>query len=234
VSGFYTPGTFQQYAISYAKYVTPIPTAITDLAGAAPIMCAGITLYAGLKRGGVKYGDWVLVSGAGGGLGHLGIQYAKALGAKVLAIDSAEKEKFCTSLGADVFLDFKQFDAGSLTAKIHEISGGGVKIALMCVNHQAVYDQAVYWLGFRGKLVVIGVPEGEMKPIASAAAGIFINNEGSIFGIKAGNRAEAKECLEIVAAGKVVPKYELRKMEELTQVRLPSSLGCVHPFTCST
>jgi propanol-preferring alcohol dehydrogenase len=182
-------------------------------------MCAGITLYAALKRAGVKHNDWVVISGSGGGLGHLGIQYAKAHGARVLGIDAASKEEFSRSLGADVFLDFRKYpEPADLTAKIHEVTGGGARIALMCVSTQSAYDQAMNWLGFRGKLVILGVPEGDVVPIAGAVAGIMIGNETSIIALKTGNRLEAKEALDIVAAGHVTPHYELKKMEELTQV----------------
>jgi propanol-preferring alcohol dehydrogenase len=219
VSGFYTPGTFQQYLISWAKYVTVIPKEITDIAAAAPLMCAGITLYAALKRGGVKHNDWVVISGGGGGLGHLGIQYAKAMGAKVLAIDAADKEDFCRSLGADVYLDFRKYpEASELTTAIHEATGGGARLALMCVSNQSAYDQAMSWLGFRGKLAILGVPEGDVKPIAGAVAGLMIGNETSIYALKTGNRLEAKEALDIVAAGHVTPHYELRPMDQLTQI----------------
>jgi D-arabinose 1-dehydrogenase-like Zn-dependent alcohol dehydrogenase len=78
------------------------------------------------------------------------------------------------------------------------------------------------WLGFRGKLVCLGVPEGEVKPIAGALVGPMIGNEGTVFAIKSGNRLEAKEALDIVAAGHVTTHYELRKMDELTQVSLAS------------
>ncbi|KIW03502.1 uncharacterized protein PV09_05269 [Verruconis gallopava] len=218
VSGFYTPGTFQQYCISWAKYVTPIPPEITDLAAAAPLMCAGITMYTALKRAGVKYNDWVLISGAGGGLGHLGIQYAKAMGARVLAIDSGSKEQFCKSLGAEAFLDFSKFDAAGLATQVHEVTGGGARIVLMCVSHQSAYDQAVGWLGFRGKVICLGVPEGDLKPIAGAVVGSMLMMEQSIMAIKTGNRLEAKESLDIVAAGRVKTHYQLRKMDELTQI----------------
>lgn len=219
ISGYYTPGTFQQYLISWAKYVTPIPAEITDLASAAPLMCAGVTLYTALKRGGVKHNDWVVISGGGGGLGHLGIQYARAMGAKVLAIDAANKEDFCRGLGAQVYLDFRKYPSSEEMAKaIQEATGGGARLALMCVSSQSAYDEAIAWLGFRGKLVILGVPEGEARPIAGAVAGLMIGNEISIIAIKTGNRLEAKEALDIVAAGHVTPHYELRPMDQLTQI----------------
>jgi propanol-preferring alcohol dehydrogenase len=69
-------------------------------------MCGGITVYAALKRANIQYGDWVVISGAGGGLGHLAIQFAKVLGARVLSLDVGSKEHFCLDLGADAFADF--------------------------------------------------------------------------------------------------------------------------------
>lgn len=74
LSGYMYPGTFQQYVVSPANYVTPFPSDFPDLASAAPLMCGGVSVYAALKRAQVKQGDWVAISGAGGGLGHLAVQ----------------------------------------------------------------------------------------------------------------------------------------------------------------
>lgn len=67
-------------------------------------MCGGVTVYTALKRSGVEFNGWVVVCGAGGGLGHLAIQYAKAMGARVLALDTGSKKEFCERLGVDAFL----------------------------------------------------------------------------------------------------------------------------------
>ncbi|KAK0113959.1 hypothetical protein ONS95_014204 [Cadophora gregata] len=68
ISGYYTPGTFQQYVTTSAHYCTPIPDGV-DSAEAAPILCAGLTVYSGLLKANTKPGDWIVISGAGGGLG---------------------------------------------------------------------------------------------------------------------------------------------------------------------
>lgn len=194
-----------------------------DLAAAAPLMCGGVTVYAALTRARVKAGDWVLVAGAGGGLGHLGIQYAKALGARVLALDAGGKAAFCKEVGADAFVDFREFPSTeALRGEIKRISGGGVKIVLQCVSTNAAYDQAMGWLGFRGTLVCLGVPEKPPRPIAGAMVGAMIQEELGVFALKAGNQQEAKQCLEIAASGKVKTRYQVRKMEELTQVSTKS------------
>jgi len=217
ISGFFTPGTFQQYLVSPARYVTPIPYGI-DLAGAAPLMCGGVAVYTGLKRANTKAGDWVLISGAGGGLGHLAIQYAKAMGARVLAVDAGSKEAFCNELGAEAFIDFAKFSTDEeLTAEVLKVSTGGVRTVLMCSSSNRAYTQALGFLGFRGTLCCLGVPEGE-NSFGPKAIGPILNNELTILGVKAGNRQDAKECLDFAARGLVKAHYQLRPMESLTEV----------------
>lgn len=207
-------------------------------------MCGGVTVYAALRRAGVRHGQWVVVPGAGGGLGHLAVQYAKALGARVVALDRGDKEEFCKGLGADAFVDFTRFEADAVLAeRVNEIAGGKVKVVLMCSSSNRAYAQAVSFLGFKGTLACLGVPEGKPVPIEGAVVGDLIAKELTIFGEsmvprplvshknhgllltgvvlsanKSGNRLEAKECLEIAARGLVRTHYQLRPMDSLTDV----------------
>jgi alcohol dehydrogenase, propanol-preferring len=80
-SGFTAAGTFQQYAISDGRYTTRIPDGVED-AEAGPIMCGGVTAYTACKRSAVKPGQWIVLPGAGGGLGHFAVQYARAMVSK--------------------------------------------------------------------------------------------------------------------------------------------------------
>lgn len=183
VSGYYTPGTFQQYAVSAASYVTPIPDALDDLASAAPLMCGGVSVYAALKRAGVKQGDWVVVSGAGGGLGHLAVQYARVLGARVLGVDAGAKEEFVRGLGAEAFLDFAACGSDAqLADKVKEITGGGAQIVLMCASSARAYAAGVTWLGFRGTLCCLGIPEPESEPAVAASIMAMVSLELTIMG----------------------------------------------------
>lgn len=75
ISGYYTPGTFQQYVLGPANYVTPIPDGL-DSAAAAPLLCAGVTVYAALRKTNAESGNFVVIMGAGGGLGHLAVRPA--------------------------------------------------------------------------------------------------------------------------------------------------------------
>ncbi|KAI1852197.1 hypothetical protein JX265_013050 [Neoarthrinium moseri] len=216
ISGFLTPGTFQQYCLSPANYVTPIPEGI-DLAAAAPLMCGGVSVYTALKRARVQHGQWVVISGAGGGLGHLAIQYAKALGARVLALDAGEKEEFCLGLQADAFVNFTRYkDDKDIASEVQRITGSRAKVVLVCSSNNRAYDQAISFLGFRGTLACLGAPEGASVPIGGAKVNDLIGKELTIFANKSGNRLDAKESLEIAAAGKVKTQYQIRPMKDLT------------------
>ncbi|GKT63278.1 alcohol dehydrogenase [Colletotrichum tofieldiae] len=215
LSGYFTPGTFQQYCISTARYVTPVPDSL-DSAQAAPLMCGGLTVHTALKRAKARHGDWVVIAGAGGGLGHLAIQYARTLGCRILAMDRGAKEKFCRDLGADEFVDFTTYpDEEDLAATVKRMTGGGARIVLMCSSNKKAYVQSPNWLGFRGKLVCLGVPECNSVSIADVES--ILVDELTIFGVKTGNRLEAKECLEIAARGNVKTHFQLRRMKSLTK-----------------
>ncbi|KXJ97561.1 alcohol dehydrogenase [Microdochium bolleyi] len=222
ISGFYTPGTFQQYCLTSAKYATVVPDGLPSDA-AAPLMCAGISVYSGLTRGGVKPGDWVLVTGAGGGLGHLGVQYARALGARVLAVDHGSKEALCRSLGADEFVDFTQYPRddppspeSKMATRIRELTQGGCKVALMCASSSATYEHAMFWLRFRGTIVCLGVPDNAATMAGNPA--FFLASELRLIGVKTANRQEAVEALALAAKGAIKTHFQVRPMEELTQV----------------
>jgi len=99
-------GSFQQYAIAKAAHVARLSKDM-DLAAVAPVLCAGITVYKGLKESGARPGQTVAIVGAGGGLGSLAQQYAKAMGLRIIAIDTGdEKKKMCEELGSNAFVDF--------------------------------------------------------------------------------------------------------------------------------
>lgn len=107
-SGFSCQGTFQEYVATSAKYATRLPEGVKD-EEAGPIMCGGVTAYVACKRSNVQPGQWLVIPGAGGGLGHMAVQYAKAMGMRVIAIDGGdEKRDLCMKLGAEVFIDFKK------------------------------------------------------------------------------------------------------------------------------
>ncbi|KAF9009701.1 mannitol-1-phosphate dehydrogenase M1PDH1 [Cyathus striatus] len=209
--GFMIHGTFQQYVVSYIDYVTPIPESM-DSASATPILCAGLTVYSALKRAKLSLGQWVAISGAGGGLGHLAIQYAVAQGARVLAIDTgAAKKELCLSLGAEAWVDFKE--SGDLTRDVQAATGGeGPHAALIVAGDPRPFNQALMYLRRTGTLVAVGMPGGT----SSLDIPVTLLNL-NIYGSAIGNRQEAIEALEIAARGKVKCRYEIRELEDVNR-----------------
>ncbi|KAJ5291868.1 hypothetical protein N7478_001119 [Penicillium angulare] len=223
VSGYYTPGTFQQYATGPANYVTKIPDGL-DSAVAAPMLCAGVTVYSALKRSNTKPGQWVVISGAGGGLGHLAVQLAsKGMGMRVIGIDHGSKEEVVNASGAEHFVDITKFpkdDKGEALKK-HVVSladGLGAHAVIVCTAANAAYAQALPMLRFNGTLVCVGIPENEPQPIATADPNAFIRSQYNVTGSAVGSRVEAIETLEFAQRGVLKAHYRVEKMDALTSV----------------
>lgn len=223
LSGYYTPGTFQQYALGPASYVTPIPDALSSEV-AAPLLCAGVTVYSALKRSGAKPGGWVVISGAGGGLGHIATQLSSGgLGHRVIGIDHGSKEELVRESGAEHFLDITKFpsddNGAAMTARIMELTEGkGAAAAIVCTNSNAAYAQALNFLGVNGALVCVGVPEHDPMPIMTAFPALLIGKHLRILGSAVGTRREAIETMEFAARGIIKPHIRSEKMENLTSV----------------
>lgn len=108
LSGYTVDGSFQQYAIAKAAHVARLDKNV-PLDGVSPVLCAGITVYKGIKESGARPGQTVAIVGAGGGLGSLAQQYCKAMGIRTIAIDAGDdKEKMCKDLGSYAFIDFSK------------------------------------------------------------------------------------------------------------------------------
>ncbi|OJA11847.1 hypothetical protein AZE42_04070 [Rhizopogon vesiculosus] len=171
ISGFTVDGTFAQYTVSFVHHVTPIPTNLESNA-AASILCAGLTVYRALKYSHAKIGDWVALPGAGGGLGHLAIQYAVAMGLRVVAIDTgSDKKKLCMELGAKKWIDFTEVK--DIVQAVREACGGeGAHCAIVTSASESGYTQAVDYLRPGGTLMAVGLP-GKAKLEASIFFTVF-------------------------------------------------------------
>ena len=223
MSGYYSPGTFQQYALGPANYVTPIPDGV-ESAAAAPMLCAGVTVYSALKRSNARPGQWVIISGAGGGLGHIAVQLAsKGMGLRVIGIDHGSKEELVKASGAEHFVDITQFpkdDKGeALKQHVRSLADGlGAHAAVVCTAANAAYAQALPMLRFNGTLVCVGIPEHEPQPIATAFPSSFVNQHYTVTGSAVGNRTEAIETMKFAARGIIKAHYRTEKMDKLTSV----------------
>ena len=219
VSGYYTPGTFQQYCIGPANYVTPIPDAVPS-ADAAPMLCAGITTYTALRRSNAKSGQWVVIAGAAGGLGHIAVQLAaKGMALRVIGIDAGPKEKFVTDCGAEIFIDVTKHDDHSIVEEVLKNTGGlGASAVIVCTASNKAYAQSLDFIRFGGTVVCVGVPEGKPEPIAKSFPATLIFKQANITAVAVGNRKDALECLDFAARGIVKTQFRTEKMAKMTEV----------------
>ncbi|KAJ2498151.1 hypothetical protein GGH96_004571 [Coemansia sp. RSA 1972] len=189
-----------------ANYAIKIPANI-DPVYAPPIMCAGATVFAPMLRKGVKKGDKVGVVGIGG-LGHLAIQYASALGAEVYAFShSPNKRDQCLELGASHFIDTSnQEDVDSVKRTLNYL--------FVTSNSQSnQYNEYISWMDFEGQIVLLAVPKGQM----SFKAGEFIQTEVAITGSLIGGVNVLKKTLEFSAEHQILPTIERFPMEKVNE-----------------
>ncbi|KAG6815554.1 hypothetical protein H0H87_000606, partial [Tephrocybe sp. NHM501043] len=215
LSGYTVDGTFSEYVVSFVRHVTLIPKNL-DSNAAASILCAGVTVFRALKYSQTTEGDWVVLPGAGGGLGHLAIQYAKDMGLRVIAIDSgAEKKKLCQDLGADVWIDFKT--SKDIVSDVKKATDGlGAHSAIVTTASSSGYTQAVDYLRCGGTLMAVGLP-GKANLEASIFFTVFKHavQSISILGSYVGNRQDAIEAIEIAARGAVKCHYAVKTIDDL-------------------
>ncbi|KAF8456211.1 hypothetical protein BGX38DRAFT_1248841 [Terfezia claveryi] len=216
LSGYTVNGSFQQYAIANAMHVARIPPECKDLAAVAPILCAGLTVYKALKQSRAIPGQTVAITGAGGGLGSLACQYAKAMGLEVLAIDtSEEKRDLCINkLGAASFIDFATTQ--DIVADVKAATGGlGPHAVIVVAASEKPFAQAAEYIRPHGTVVCVGLPHG-----ARASADVFtmVTKMINICGSYVGNRAEMQEALDFFKKGKVGAPIQIRSLQDLPLV----------------
>ncbi|KAL0960030.1 hypothetical protein HGRIS_011678 [Hohenbuehelia grisea] len=237
LSGFSVDGTFSQYVVSYVHHVTPIPPLLESNA-AASILCAGVTVYRAIKYSQTEAGDWIVIPGAGGGLGHLAVQYAKVRGLRVVAIDSGEdKRKLCLKLGADKWIDFKQ-SKDIVADVIAATDGQGPHSTVVTTASSSGYSQAIDYLRPGGTLMAVGLPgkatldasifftvlkvkspiTHRHEPSFTDKATVPLLQSISIIGSYVGNREDAIEAIDIAARGQVKCHYVLKNLTDLKDV----------------
>jgi propanol-preferring alcohol dehydrogenase len=208
-SGYSVNGTFAEFALGQADYLGRIPRNLSFV-DAAPILCAGVTTYKGLKMTDARPGEWVVISGIGG-LGHVAIQYAKAMGLRVAAVDlGSEKLTLARKLGAEITVDAKTLDP---TEEIQKQIGGAQGVLVTAVSPIA-FKQAVGMLRRGGTCVLNGLPPGEF-PVS-----IFdvVLNGYTIRGSIVGTRLDLEESLKFAGAGKVKATIEILPLESINDV----------------
>ncbi len=184
------------------------------------MLCAGVTTYAALRKSNAKSGQWVVISGAGGGLGHIAVQLsARGMAHRVIGIDAGSKEQLIRDSGAEAFIDVTQHDDQSIAEEVKKITGGlGASAVIVCTASNRAYAQALDFLRFNGVLVCVGMPEGKPVAVEKAYPAAMVQKLASITAVAVGDRREAIEVLEFAARGVVKTHYRLEKMERLSEV----------------
>ena len=201
-TGYSVNGGFAEYVIASAAFAAKLP-AMIDFAAVAPILCAGVTTYKGLKETDARPGEWVAISGIGG-LGHVAIQYAKAMGLKVAAIDiAADKLALARETGADLAVNALANDA---VDKVLTATGGGAHGVLVTAVSTAAFAQALKMVRRKGTVSLVGLPPGEFTMPIFDVVLKRVTVRGSIVG----TRRDLDEAIAFAADGKV--KAEVTKV----------------------
>ncbi|GAP93135.1 hypothetical protein SAMD00023353_6800310 [Rosellinia necatrix] len=150
-------GCAAEYAITDARTTTKLPDSIT-FASAAPLACAGRTVYRAVAQAELRPGQWLAIVGAGGGLGHLGIQFARALGLKVAAVDTRDEGlALCAELGAEAVVDGRRAKADVVAAVQAATGGGGADATVVLADHAEALAAAVTRM--HGTVVQVAQPD---------------------------------------------------------------------------
>jgi alcohol dehydrogenase/propanol-preferring alcohol dehydrogenase len=198
ITGISFDGGYQEYLIAPATAVARVPDGL-DFAEAAPLLCAGVTTFNALRHSGARPGDLVAVHGLGG-LGHLGVQYARAMGFEVAAISrGTDKEEFARNLGAHHYLDSNRSDFAATVSSL-----GGARVILATAPHSKSISALVPALGLEGSLLIVAAP---FEPIEIGAIDL-IARDAKVQGWSSGTAADSTDAMSFAVKHGVRPIIE--------------------------
>ncbi|KAK3721366.1 alcohol dehydrogenase [Vermiconidia calcicola] len=216
LSGYTVDGTFQQYCVANAAHVARLHKDI-PLDAVAPVLCAGITVYKGLKESGARPGQTVAIVGAGGGLGSLAQQYAKAMGLRTIAIDAGdEKKKMCLEqLGSYAFIDFTKSENVAKDVQAATEDGLGPHAVILVATAEKPFQQAAEYVRPRGTVVFIGLPAGAYvrAPVFESVVKMITIRASYV-----GNRKDTSEALDFYRRGVIKCPFKTIGLSELQSV----------------
>ncbi|KAF1058652.1 alcohol dehydrogenase AdhP [Burkholderia gladioli] len=208
-TGYSVNGSFAEYVVADPNFVGHLPDNISFV-DIAPILCAGVTVYKGLKVTDTKPDDWVVISGIGG-LGHLAVQYAKAMGLNVIAVDiDDEKLELAKRLGAALAVNAKHEDP----VRFVRSAVGGARGVLVTAVSRSAFAQAMGMVGRGGTVSLNGLPPGDF-PLS-----IFdtVLNGVTVRGSIVGTRLDLQEALNFAGEGKVAATVGTAKLEDINSI----------------
>jgi propanol-preferring alcohol dehydrogenase len=209
MTGYTVDGGYAEYVLADPDYVGKLPNG-ANLPEFAPVLCAGVTVYKGLKETDTKPGDWVAISGIGG-LGHMAVQYAKAMGRHVVAVDiAADKLELARKLGADMTIDASKQDPAEEVAK----TIGGCHGVLVTAVSRPAFAQALGMARRNGTVALVGLPPGDFPVPIFEVVLKRITLRGSIVG----TRLDLQECLSFAGEGVVHSTVAVEPLENINSV----------------
>jgi D-arabinose 1-dehydrogenase-like Zn-dependent alcohol dehydrogenase len=204
IPGVTVDGGYAELMIVEARGIASIPDELSS-AEAAPLLCAGITTYNALRNAGLRGGDLVAVHGIGG-LGHLGVQFARHMGFHTVAIGRGqEKEKLAKDLGAHLYIDTAVDDAVAVLQRM-----GGARAILATAPSGKAMGPLVSGLAARGKFIVVGVPEDNIQLNAFP----LVFGGRSIYGSLAGTAIDNEDTLAFSVLENIRPMIETFPLEQ--------------------
>lgn len=208
--GYTQNGSFGQYMLVDTRYAARIPDGVDHLE-AAPILCAGVTVYKALKVSEARPGQFVVISGVGG-LGHLAVQYAVAMGLRVVAVDiSEDKLKLAREHGAEFTVNAADSDPGQA---VSDATGGGAHAVVVTAVHEAAFGQAMDMARRNGTIVFVGLPPGDFP----ASVFNIVFKGLTIRGSLVGTRQDMREALDLFARGLIHPTVAECGLEDVNDV----------------
>jgi propanol-preferring alcohol dehydrogenase len=203
-SGVTADGGYAEVMIAEARALSSVPDELTS-AEAAPLLCAGVTTDNALRNAGLRGGDLVAVQGIGG-LGHLGLQFARQMGFRTVALGRGrEKEKLAKDLGADVYIDSTNEDAAAVLQRM-----GGARAILATGTSGDAMGPLVAGLAARGKLIIVGVPNDEIRLNAFP----LVFGGRSIYGTLTGTPIDSEDALAFSVLENIRPMIETFPLEQ--------------------
>jgi alcohol dehydrogenase, propanol-preferring len=204
VLGVTVDGGYAEAMIAEARGIVSIPDELSS-AESAPLLCAGVTTYNALRNAGLRAGDLVAIQGIGG-LGHLGIQFARHMGFRTLAIGrGSDKETLAKDLGAHVYIDTAVDDAVAVLQRM-----GGARAILATAPSGDAMGPLLCGLAARGKLIVVGVPQ---EPIQLNAFPLVFGGR-SIYGSLTGTPIDSEDTLAFSVLESIRPMIETVPLEQ--------------------
>ena len=208
-SGYSIDGSFGEYMLIDARYAVRIPAG-ADLVQVAPILCAGVTVYKGLKMTEAKPGQWVVISGIGG-LGHIAVQYAVAMGLRVAAVDIADdKLALATKHGAELVVNAITEDPVEV---IQRVTGGAHGVLVTAV-HPSAFGQSIHMARRGATIVFNGLPAGDFPASIFEIVLKGLTVRGSIVG----TRQDMREALDFYSRGQINATVSTRDLGEINAV----------------